>query len=156
MAIHVNYYLTGYGWSECFVCVDDRSVHLSASYLSDALGDLVRAVIAVLQEATQESECSFTEEPGEFVWRFTKCDESRLRIQIEFYEDWIDLRPDVAHRSVFEAECSLKQFSRAVLAAAEQVFRSHGEAGYLDQWSEHPFPSESVRHLRSLLEISDE
>lgn len=65
MTISVQYNLTGRGWSECIVEIDDQQVHLTASYLSDALADLLDAVAAVVRGADQAT-ASFTEEPGEF------------------------------------------------------------------------------------------
>ncbi len=69
MAISIQYNLTGRGWSECIVEIDDQQVHLKASYLLNALAHLLDAVAAVVRGA-DEATASFANEPGECRWRF--------------------------------------------------------------------------------------
>jgi hypothetical protein len=47
--VDLHYDLTGTGWSECRVSIGDSRCDLTASYLSDALGDLAAAVEDVLR-----------------------------------------------------------------------------------------------------------
>jgi len=58
-----SYQLETAGWSTATVSDGERSVVLTASYLSDALGDLTRAVIALLRGAEQAT-LTWHEEPG--------------------------------------------------------------------------------------------
>lgn len=58
---------TGTGWSEARLTIGRASTPLSASYLDDALGDLVRAT-ATLPQAQSTVRVSWAEEPGEFRW----------------------------------------------------------------------------------------
>jgi hypothetical protein len=44
MTIAIAYNLLGNGWAECIVEINDRQAHITASYLSDALADLPRAM----------------------------------------------------------------------------------------------------------------
>ena len=44
MAIVIHYNLTGSGWSECIVEINGQKALLTASFLSDALADLLNAV----------------------------------------------------------------------------------------------------------------
>jgi hypothetical protein len=68
LSIEFRYHLTGVGWSECTLIVDDAHVTVTASYLSDALRSLISAVCRVL-EGIAEATATFDEEPGEFRWR---------------------------------------------------------------------------------------
>ena len=67
MRIAINYRLTGPGWSECVISCDGQSCITTASYLSDALGNLVRAAVALLSGFSAVT-FSFEEEPGEYRW----------------------------------------------------------------------------------------
>jgi hypothetical protein len=67
MSVAITYELTGHGWSECMIRVDERTVTVTASYLSDALGSLSDAVLAVLL-GSRTAKASFDEEPGEYRW----------------------------------------------------------------------------------------
>lgn len=53
MAISVQYNLTGAGWSECIIEIRYQQAHLTASYLSDALADLLDAVTALVRGADE-------------------------------------------------------------------------------------------------------
>ena len=67
MVVSFEYRLTGRGCSECIVEIDDKSASLTASYLSDALADLLDAVVSIVQ-GNDEVTVSFMEEPGEYQW----------------------------------------------------------------------------------------
>lgn len=62
-----TYRLTGEGWSEARLTIGAASTPLSASYLDDALGDLVAAAV-LLPGAESTIRLSWAEEPGEFRW----------------------------------------------------------------------------------------
>jgi hypothetical protein len=81
------------GWAECRIRVDAAAANLTASYLSDALGDLCSAVIALLRGEAQ-ARVSFEEEPGEYRWLFERSGPDRLRIRIREFEDVMDHAPD--------------------------------------------------------------
>jgi len=59
-----DYRLVGTGWSEARVADAHRHAVLPASYLLDALGNLIEAV-ALVVEGAGEARCSWDEEPGE-------------------------------------------------------------------------------------------
>ncbi len=45
MAVSVTYNLIGASWAECLLEVGEQQARVTASYLSDALGDLLQAVV---------------------------------------------------------------------------------------------------------------
>ena len=150
MSATVSYNLTGSGWSECTVVIDEQYAKLGASYLSDAFGDLMAAMIRLV-EGQPEATTSFAEEPGEYRWRFFRRDPDRLFIRIlEFPQLWGD-RPDEDGKPVLEAECRLRSFAGAVLSESQRLLEEHGLQGYLEKWVEHEFPLEKHERLRQLL-----
>ena len=64
MSVSFSYNLIGRGWSECTVVIDNKRAKVTASYLSDAFGDLLGAMIRMV-EGQPEATASFAEEPGE-------------------------------------------------------------------------------------------
>jgi hypothetical protein len=155
MGIHVSYKLTGSGWSECTVAIKEQRVTITASYLSDAWGDLLAAVVRIVEGET-EAMASFTEEPGEYRWRLIRMGSDRLLVRIiEFPDFWGD-KPDEEGKLIFDAECRLRTFAGAVLSASQRLLEEHGIEGYLGKWVEHPFPLERQERLRQLLDEPDQ
>ena len=110
MVISVEYNLIGRGWSECIIETEHQQARLTASYLSDALADLLDAVTVVVRGA-DEATASFTEEPGEYRWCFRRVSPDRLCVRILWLaEMWSD-RPDEEGKVVLKAECRLRTFA---------------------------------------------
>jgi hypothetical protein len=68
VSVSFAYHLVGSGWAECTIAVDEQHATMTASYLSDAFGDLLGAVIRMV-DGQPEATASFAEEPGEYRWR---------------------------------------------------------------------------------------
>jgi hypothetical protein len=148
MGVAVTYTLVGRGWADCTVEVDGRAAHLTASYLSDALGDLIRSMSDLLR-GDAESTVSFADEPGEYRWRLKRHPPDRVALRITRLTRWGSGEDGEV---VLKGECRLRTLAGAVLAAAQQVIREHGEEGYLRIWVNHPFPVEQHAELKRLLE----
>ena len=152
MELGIDYRLTGLGWAECRVADEFSSCTISASYLGDALGNLVLSACAVLRFFTRVS-FSFDEEPGEFRWVIQSPRPNEIEVRIyHFHETWGG-RPDEQGTLLFSTTCLPLTFAHAVHEATTQLRASMGEAGYVEKWSEHPFPSLSLRELERLLTL---
>jgi hypothetical protein len=132
------------------IAVAEKHATITASYLSDAFGDLLGAVIRVV-EGQPEATASFAEEPGEYRWRFFRKEPDRLLIRVlDFPELWGD-QPDEEGKVLFEAECRLHAFAGAVLSESQRLLEKHGREGYLGMWHQHEFPLEKQERLRQVL-----
>jgi hypothetical protein len=150
VSIRVSYRLTGSGWSECNIVIDEHQATITASYLSDALGDLLGAVSRIVEGVT-EATASFAEEPGEYRCRFFRKGPDRLLVRIlEFPQLWGN-RPDEEGKVVLDAECRIRTFAGAVLSASQQLLEESGMEGYRNMWGQHDFPLEQQEKLRNLL-----
>lgn len=149
MSIYVQYNLIGNGWSECIVEIDDRQAYLTASYLSDALANLLDAVATVVRGA-EEATASFAEEPGEYQWQFKRLSHDRLYVRILCFADWCDRRPDRDGELILEAECRLRTFAGAVLSASQQVLATNGLEEYQQKWG-YAFPFQLQAKLQKSL-----
>lgn len=150
MPLSLTYNLIGTGWSECLVEIDGQRAELTASYLSDALGGLLRAVANLLR-GVDDNSVSFDEEPGEYRWRLTRAGPEELRVRVLWFDEMWGNKPDEAGKVVFDARCRLRTFAGAVLSAAQHISDEYGTEGYRERWARHDFPLERLEEIRRLL-----
>lgn len=143
------YRLTGAGWSEARLTVGAASTPLSASYLDDALGDLVRAT-AALHQAQSTVRVSWAEEPGEFRWVLDRSGD-QLSIRVLWFDSLWGPDPDEKGKLLLHATCLLTAFQRAIAFGARAVLDEWGEAGYRAKWIEHDFPADALGELERSL-----
>jgi hypothetical protein len=147
--VEFDYTLTGTGWAEARIKSGAAFAHLAPSYLSDALGDLLGALLE-LRRGQSNARCSWEDEPGEWRWLFAMSGD-QLRVRILEFNDQYDQEPDSAGRQVFAAHESLDAVVTAVAQAARRLLEESGEDEYLRRWVEHPFPTESLLALEATL-----
>lgn len=122
-----EYRLTGTGWAKAHLRVGGSSVELSASYLNDALGDLVRAAAAIASGASQAC-LTWMEEPGEFRWILMVHDDHTLHLTIRWFDDW-GYEDDAEGRELLHASCPVRSFCEAIVDGAQRGLDLHGAAG---------------------------
>lgn len=146
MTVSIEYRLTGTGWSECLIRLNDQRVEITGSYLSDCLAGFAGAALQILDGAAC-ARFSFDEEPGEYRGIIDRSGE-RLRLRIvEFPELWGD-RPDEEGEVLLDERCVASDFVAAVRDALQCVLDEHGEDGYRERWVEHGFPMAQLLALR--------
>jgi hypothetical protein len=119
--------------------------------LSDALGDLTRAVIALLQGA-EGAAVAWQQEPGVVEWRFQRqADDVVVRIT-RFADNTSYGRSQVRPgESAFRVRCPLTRLGNEVLDELWHIHETVGIEGYKERWKMHPFPLEEYRQLRAVL-----
>ena len=149
--VRFRYRLTGTGWSEGRLVVGEQFADATASYLSDALGDLLRAVLELARGAGSVR-ASWDEEPGEYRWIFDRTDEN-TRVRVLEFPEWRAIvdAPDHEGKVLIDARCSIAELSRAVANGARAILDQWGEQGYLEKWRDHAFPTAELLELESLL-----
>lgn len=145
LTLALNFRLTGSGWAAGDIRAGVESTPFTASYLSDALGNLVAAA-ADLQEGAAAARFSFDEEPGEYRWLLEREGDS-LIVQILAFDELWGHKPDQAGRLLFRAQVKPLDFCLAVKQVADQLLELHGLDGYFDRWVEAPFPVDSYTRL---------
>jgi hypothetical protein len=152
MAVKLRYELQVAGWAECTVEIDEQRATVTASYLSDALGDLCAATVALLR-GEPSATATFAEEPGEFRWQFDIQNGDQLRIRIYWNEveaHWSNGIPDPS-APIFDGLCQLRTFAGQVVAELQRLLREYGETGYRERWVLSDFPTKRLEQLESLL-----
>jgi hypothetical protein len=145
--IEFEYRLVGTGWSEARFAVGDQWVGLTASYLEDALGDLLLAV-RLLVEGDTSARASWAEEPGEYRWLLDRSN-GLVRVRIVALADIYDDAPNEAGELIFDESCDFRAFVAATASGARRVLEQHGETGYREKWVDHPFPTEHLLALEA-------
>jgi hypothetical protein len=140
--VSFSYQLIGKGWSRARLTLDEDSVEMKASYLSDALGDLLEALIR-LQYGARTARVSWDEEPGEFRWLLTRHGKGIAVRVLWFEDDW-----DEVGTERLRGRADLDAFIHAIALEAYAVLAEYGEQGYREHWIEHPFPTFSLSFLR--------
>ncbi|WIB65724.1 hypothetical protein [Curtobacterium sp. MCBD17_040] len=124
--------LVGSGWAEAAICVEDVTLHLTASYLGDALGDLLRAVVRI-RDVAESASCTWEEEPGEYLWEFHRHDDQvHLRISgSEFWDNSLaEDAEDPRNRSLLDCWVSVTSLAASVARGAEGVLTQIGPERY--------------------------
>jgi hypothetical protein len=153
MHLKIGYSLKNLGWADCVVSDDVSQCKLSASYLTDALGNLLIGACAVLRYFNQVS-FSFEEEPGEFRWVISSPRFDEIAVQIFEFRDLYSSSKESDGQLLFSTVCRPVVFATAVYAAAKAVLEEHGEDGYLLKWDQHPFPLLPLQELERLIALN--
>jgi hypothetical protein len=157
-----TYRLTGKGWAEARIADGTSQAVITASYLSDALGDLLEALGTML-EGAGEARCSWEEEPGEYRWIFAREDRDQVTLRILEFADMyarpdtragvvrLALRPDEEGELRFSTTQPVTVLAQAIADGAAAALAEYGEAGYQAKWLEAPFPVAHLEMIRGYL-----
>ncbi len=141
----------GLRWAECRIRIGNQETSVTASYVSDALGDFAAAVCAILR-GRRRARASFSEEPGEYRWLFTSNTPGSVRVRILGSPDLREDRPDHRGKVVLDAECPVLTLGEAVVAMLDSVEKTYGTEGYREMWVEHDYPTQRAAELRELVQ----
>ncbi len=152
MKLTITYDLVGTGWAKCIVGDEQSSTELSASYVSDALGNLVLAAIGAVS-GFRAITFGFDEEPGEFRWVIRAVDVNEIEIRILKFNRLRGNQQDGEGHPLFTAQCRPAVFARAVYVAANTVLEKYGYEDYKEKWYQYPFPKEYFDILARFLAL---
>lgn len=150
----IDYKLTGIGWSECTIIAGESRVEVTASYLSDALSDLVLSGVAAIS-FFRCVEFGFLEEPGEFRWRLDLKPDWKVRLRISQFDGYGHLEPIESGVQRLDVVVELRTYAAAVHACATAVLAEHGLEGYAEKWHLFPFPSQALQLLQAAIASFD-
>lgn len=154
MSLSITYELFGTGWARCILKADEVECEVTASYLSDALGNLVLAALGTLA-GFKSVAFGFDEEPGEYRWVIQQTDANEIRIEVLSFDELWGNKPNAEGRVLISTVCRPVVFAAAVQKAATAVLAQYGEEGYHAKWVEHPFPSRQLTLLAELVALRE-
>jgi hypothetical protein len=137
----------GAGWAEAAMRFGSKVVTESASYLSDALGDPVRAALALLQGSELE-EFSWYDEPGSVTVELIDVGAVGDLVEVRCAIDQDRRRPEPKQGLGLSSRSSI---AWAVAHGARQQLDLHGAEAFKRLWLRHPFPVDELDELERLL-----
>lgn len=153
MALSLRYALTTPGRAVVALEADDLRVAMQATDETDALGDLTRAAVTLLEGGAHAS-LVLEDAPGVHEWTFERQgDLVQLRIH-----SWADRRSGSSdmvmsqERSVALA-CPLTVLARELVLVLDVLWVGHGPDGWARLSPKHLFPAAERRRLRQLLAV---
>lgn len=153
-----TYVLRSVGWADVHLKINNSEIYMDASYLSEPLIDLVRAVELLIPECVEEDELKDTvkfdydSEPAIHRWTLIKKDETNIMIRITLFIDGIT---DGQGEDVFNEECNLDEFIKLLVIQMENLLKKHGLVGYRKQWNAQDFPVSSYLQLKNYIKSKD-
>ncbi len=147
--------LTGSGWAEAEIGDEASHTNLTASYLSDALGDYSCTRFGAWSRVTRRLAAPGRRNPGEFRWTFRR-NGDRVSLRLLQFDDAYEHRPDDAGRLIFETQQDTAVLARAIALGASQTLERYGEQGYEDLWGRFPFPTHILGQIQGGVQRSDD
>jgi hypothetical protein len=153
--LNFTYELEELGWANVNIEINGQKSYSSPSYLSDALGDLLNALLRIIPQLDyyegrpdNKEFIVWSEEPAETHWTLELVDLDKIRIKIEHFEDENN---DNGNIDIDEI-CNLNQFLSKVVKALDLLLEKHGFVGYKEMWFEHEFPIGAYLTLKYYLD----
>jgi hypothetical protein len=147
-SVSIAFTFIGEGWADCELRLGDKHVKLtSISYLTDALGDLLRFALMIATGADSAS-VSFDREPAQWHLIATSLLDSasgRGPVSIAVF-DTTGEQPTAPDDRVFIGDCEALDFAQAVLIEMQRLQKSLGDQG----WGV-PYPVRALRALEAAL-----
>jgi len=159
VSIAIEYILEQHGWASLAISLGNAQNRIgSFGYCTDALGDLIRAAVAIAI-GSPRAEVIFDGEPH--LWGLTIQDGWQSTRHPQAFRFSIRSKSDVSgddHLSPFawprvlvENFVAADAFAMAVSLAAHEVLNEHGEKGYFARWVQHRFPTRALVALDAAL-----
>ncbi|ROP55948.1 hypothetical protein [Streptomyces sp. PanSC9] len=142
--LRLAWVLSGRGWADCTVSDQEARADVTASYITAAPEDLLRAVTRLVDGET-ECRAQFEAEPTAYRWIFYR----------DGTDVWIRLLK-LAHGSdhdnrgteIWSTQQCIDIVARAVIRCFDEVVKEYGESAYRGKWGEH-FPRAELEALRT-------
>jgi len=135
-----------YGWAEICFQHDGDSMRVTASYVSEALTETLKAVIRICAAQSQMAEVDYRREPE--VTRLTMTPQKgRSDVRLRF-EELDESRPG----PLVEMACLRRELANAVRVGAVGIDR----ATFAEEWPYEPFPAEEIARLAAVEETLPE
>lgn len=144
------------GWADPMVELGGTSVEMRASYLTDALGDLLNSMM-LLVNGSPVAVCEWTQEPGGWRWTFIRRSETQVDVRIAFKPDVFEEHwmPHDLGEVRADSRLELREVVRALAGGARTCLDEFGASGFASQWLEHPFPRLQLEALEKWLDAEE-
>ncbi|MDM5153582.1 hypothetical protein QUF88_06980 [Bacillus sp. DX1.1] len=146
-----EYQLTGLGWAEGIIEINNQEHYFEISYLTDGLGDFLNGLMLLNKYCVPDDECrenvslEWNSEPAGTNIFLQLIEDNTLFIKVISYKDLnLKLSPEVE----IETKCSYTEFLRNVIKEIDLLIKKYGIVGYRKTWYEHDFPLSTFLKLK--------
>lgn len=151
-----EYELTGVGWAEGCIEINSAIAYFEASYITDALYDMLKAVSSLVPEVSpypvSMAQFEWNEEPGGTVWTLSKIALISLHVQIKSYQDLRSKRNEII---ALDETCTIHEFISTITQTLDMLLRKYGREGYKEKWVNFDFPMDLYLKLKSFTAKND-
>ena len=144
--LEFNYKIIGVGWAICELQTANESLTFRASYLSDALNDLLNALLSLNSDMNpeyyvDETNFSWYQEPGLTEWHIKAFDIKSNGENLHFkINQYVDDTEKGAPETTSAFACNYDEFVYSVVESLERLIQKFGIVGYRAIWVEADFP----------------
>ncbi|MEH6943784.1 hypothetical protein V7014_18465 [Bacillus sp. JJ722] len=148
--------MDGAGWANCHIEIDSKQCSFSPSYLTNALGDLLQALLEINPLYTEEAyivngtHFFWDEEPEQIEWNFRYLFDGKMSLRVTSHKEVSDT--EILEKVELSTNCSYDEFLGEVLNEVERILKEYGIIGYKNMWIEHDFPLSTFLQLKYYLE----
>ncbi|OPH52008.1 hypothetical protein BC351_34090 [Paenibacillus ferrarius] len=147
-----EYKLSGKGWAEGFIEINSNIAYFTTSYLTDALDDMLKALILLIPEIStypvSATHFEWHEEPGGTLWNLRRVREDMLNIEIVSFEDLLKRKKETIDMN---ETCSIIDFVKVIIHGLDLVLSKYGADGFKEEWVNHDFPMKNYFRLKSYI-----
>lgn len=146
MNVCFEYQLIGSGWAQLELTINQQYISIYASYLHDALADVLQATLSLL-DGQQQAKAYVRDEPNEYRWCFS-VNGQQLTITVwQFDQCWSNKANDKGNL-LFQETCRLHTFAGALLAACQKLSTVYSPEAYRKIWKNHDLPVQLIQQLQ--------
>ncbi|PWK14857.1 hypothetical protein [Tumebacillus permanentifrigoris] len=148
-----TYVLSGIGWADVSLEVEEQKFYFDASYISDALRDLLAGLLHLISggrddgDRTKPFYFNWYGEPTVARWMLELRDEEHVRIKIDVFPDESVVDMGGERQVPIDAIVPKNDLIHVVVSAIRLLIRTTGVIGYQSTWNHHEFPLQSFLKL---------
>jgi len=143
-----------HGWSRLEIKTENDVVDLRISYLTDALGDIIRGLRSYALGSNEIFICWYTE-PNQVELRFNR-DRDTTRILVHELKDNFPFNTEktsLTSETIFNIRT--KWMIGQFISAFDRMMEGHTPEDYHRDWINFPFPHDSFQELKELHRATD-
>jgi hypothetical protein len=152
MNLKFEYRLSGLGWADGYIEIDQNTCYFTTSYITNALDDFLSALIHVITACVPNDEFKsqtifeWYAEPSGTMWILRMVDDANLHIKIVSYID-IDLK--LEPETEIDCTCRTIDLVETVVRSMDLLIKTHGIVGFRECWYAHDFPLSHFLKLKN-------
>lgn len=152
MTTNFDYSLTGTGWSETVFSTENKTISITASYLSEPITELFKCLLRLTRKKSNSEKIFFAEEPGEHCLTLTKKEDGVLNVEIFWSDEWDGTFSPAKNlgneKLVYSDIDTLENFASKICIGTEKLLQNTSLKEYKLLWCS-PFPIKVFNVLKN-------